>query len=447
MLRIGPWGGLRNGNGGLPRRAAFLLGNAGERWGTGSGAEQASAAAETRGLAAGVRELENAGRMSTAPTVRPLALEDPQALLDGLRQRLGASWVGWSSNAGGAWASPGLAPASGVLLAGPARGQGGLREEVPDGEVAGGRLVALGSGLRAQERPTQVELLTLAAAVDRTRRAPGLGRLLDQGIRAAAVVHDLRNRLSALSLGVTRARLEPSAEALQLLEADVLAASRACSQRLDHGGADDLTLPAVPLAPVLERALGQARRSRRAGAGALPAAVSVDPVTVLVPGPRLQDALANLLLNAAEAAGPTGEVTLAVEACPREPRVDVVITNPGRPLHQDAFRPGFTRGGSGLGLSAVLAATDGWGGWLSAQSGGGLVQVRLGLLALPSEGRVEILLDPLPPAGRSSDDPTARLWTSSPRVARRWHAAFQPHVEVEVHTAPGWEVAPPSAGA
>lgn len=380
--------------------------------------------------------------MSASPAARPLDLDDPQALLDGLRHRLGASWVGWSSNAGGSWASPGLTPASGVLLAGDGPVPGGLREEVADGEFAGGRFVALGVRTERPGRPGPAELLTLASAVDRARRAPGLGRLLDQGIRAAAVVHDLRNRLSALSLGVTRARLEPSAEALQLLEADVLAASRACSQRLDHGAEEDLPLPAVPLAPILVRALGQARRSRRAGAGALPAEAPAASTTVLAPGPRLQDALANLLLNAAEAAGPSRQVSLAVQPRPAEARVDVVITNPGRALHRDAFRPGFTRGGSGLGLSAVLAATEGWGGWLSTRSGGGQVEVRLGLLALPEPARVEVLLDPLPPREAERDPSSPRLWTRSPRVARRWLSAFEPHAEVQLRCAPGWGLAP-----
>ncbi len=399
----------------------------------------------TPGWQRGGEEADNAPAMRATPTVRPLAQDDPQALLDDLRRRLGASWVGWSSNAGGAWASPGLTPASGILLASQGPGERARQEEVADGEVAGGRLVALGLEAATEASPTAAELAALAMAVDRARRAPGLGRLLDQGIRAAAVIHDLRNRLSALSLGVTRARLEPSPEALQLLEADVLAASRACSQRLDHGPEDDLPLPAVPLAPVLERALGQARRSRRAGAGSLPAGVSAEPVTVLVPGPRLQDALANLLLNAAEAAGPSGEVTLAVEPRPTEARVDVVITNPGRPLHADAFRPGFTRGGSGLGLSAVSAATEGWGGWLSTRSGGGLVEVRLGLLALPEEGCVEIVLDPLPPPRAAEASSSARLWTPSPSVARRWITAFQPHAQVAVRSALGWELSLPGA--
>jgi hypothetical protein len=152
-----------------------------------------------------------------------------------------------------------------------------------------------------------------------------------------------------------------------------------------------------------------------------------------------------LLLNAAEAAGPSGEVTLAVEPRPTEARVDVVITNPGRPLHADAFRPGFTRGGSGLGLSAVSAATEGWGGWLSTRSGGGLVEVRLGLLALPEEGCVEIVLDPLPPPRAAEASSSARLWTPSPSVARRWITAFQPHAQVAVRSALGWELSLPGA--
>ena len=360
---------------------------------------------------------------------------EPERLLLELQGRLGARWVGWASNAGGSWCVPGPGPAASTLLAGSDLGGRVRRVRLDDGEVAGGELVVL-SPAPGSPHPACEHLQDLAEAVDRARRAPGLGRLLQQGIRAAAVVHDLRNRLSALSLGVTRARLEPDQETLGSLEQDVLAASRACSQRLDSGTGRALEAPRIPLAPVVGRALAQARRSCRAGSGVLPEAPPSD-LDVLAAGPRLQDALVNLVSNAAEAAGPEGRVEVRIECSASAPRVDVVVRNPGRGLHRDAFRAGFTRGGSGLGLSAVLEATERWGGWLSTRSDAGWVEVRLGLLTVPEGGRVRIVLDPLgdlPVPG----DGTPTLWASDAPTASRWREALEPHARVEALAAPGW---------
>lgn len=383
----------------------------------------------------------NGAMQATEPSARDLEpvprdpAREPERLLAELQVLLGACWVGWASNAGGAWCVPGPGPAASTLLAGADVGMAVERYRLADGEVAGGELIAL-AVVPGRPGPASSTLQQVAEAVDRARRGPGLGRLLQQGVRAAAVVHDLRNRLSALSLGVTRARLEPGEETLGSLEQDVLAASRACSQRLDTDAGRGLDAPRIPLGPVLQRALAQARRSCRSGAGILPEA-PVCSMDVLAPGPRLQDALANLLSNAAEAAGPSGRVEFTVEERVSSPRVDLVVSNPGRPLHRDAFRAGFTRGGSGLGLSAVLEAAEQWGGWLSTRSGAGQVEVRLGLLTLPEDGAVRIVVDPLGTL-ELPDDGLPTLWATEPGVAARWRAALEPHVEVTLLPAPGW---------
>ena len=472
-LRIGAQGALRNGSGPSSLGAAFRLGNAPVRWrawlppglrseavGSLGGARGSWMAAfsvarewatlrppdagPSRGCGAQVHANPRMRGMDAAapparvlePTPRDPAREPERLLLD-LQGRFGARWVGWASNAGGSWCVPGPGPAASTLLAGSDLGGRVRRVRLDDGEVAGGELVVLAPSPDSPP-PESEQLQDLAEAVDRARRAPGLGRLLQQGIRAAAVVHDLRNRLSALSLGVTRARLEPDQESLGSLEKDVLAASRACSQRLDSGTGRALEAPRIPLGPVVSRALAQARRSCRAGSGVLPEAPPSD-LDVLAAGPRLQDALANLVSNAAEAAGPEGRVEIGIDCSATAPRVDLVVRNPGRTLHRDAFRAGFTRGGSGLGLSAVLEATERWGGWLSTRSDAGWVEVRLGLLTVPEGGRVRIVLDPLGalPVPR---DGTPTLWASDAPTASRWREALEPHGRVESLAAPGWRV-------
>jgi two-component system NtrC family sensor kinase len=90
--------------------------------------------------------------------------------------------------------------------------------------------------------------------------------------------------------------------------------------------------------------------------------------------------LLNLLLNAAEAAGPSGHVAVRVRAA-EDDRVEVLVEDDGPGLTPEtrarAFEPFFTTRprGSGLGLAIVRQVVSAHGGTVEARDrpGGGTV--------------------------------------------------------------------------
>ncbi len=85
---------------------------------------------------------------------------------------------------------------------------------------------------------------------------------------------------------------------------------------------------------------------------------------------RLRQVVLNLLLNAAEAAGPAGRVEVRVEGGPEGAVLSVADDGPGIPADvlPRLFRPFFTtrKGGTGLGLAISARIVDLHGGRISA---------------------------------------------------------------------------------
>ncbi len=86
---------------------------------------------------------------------------------------------------------------------------------------------------------------------------------------------------------------------------------------------------------------------------------SATPLQLSLDQALLEQALLNLIVNAAQAAGPHGKITLAVTRRDRTVSLDVHDSGPGIPPEktQSIFNPGYTTktSGSGLGLLTVQA--------------------------------------------------------------------------------------------
>lgn len=213
--------------------------------------------------------------------------------------------------------------------------------------VAGVLVAFSGSRLRA-----------LLVTTSRQQKLAALGQL------SAAVGHDLRNPLSAVttSLFILRRRLEKTGvvldekatEALALAERELQASQRIITDLLDYTREQHLERVPTPLAPLVREAVDLVRR--RAD---VVVKVDVPELTVPLARDRFRQVLVNLVQNACEAI-PEGrpglvEVVASVEAG----ALTLHVRDDGAGIDETTrarlFEPLFTtkKDGTGLGLSIV----------------------------------------------------------------------------------------------
>lgn len=274
-------------------------------------------------------------------------------------------------------------------------------------EVEGSRRLLIGFSL-SQVVGDDGELLGSAiffkdlTVVEEERERQALRKRLGSlGEMAAQLAHEVRNRLGGIRvfLGLTRRRLNGDAEGqgyLDRCEAELLEANAKMTEVLDFvrplrlevrpTDAEGLCRDAVDA--VLARLGGGAPRVEWSVAPGLPP-VAADP-------PRVRDAVANLVANAVEAAGPDGTVwvRLATEdapvlvvspAGPEVPglrgygegrgsrvRIEVEDDGPGMPpeVLRRIFHPFFTTkdDGTGLGVPTAQKILDAHAGSVDVES-------------------------------------------------------------------------------
>lgn len=196
------------------------------------------------------------------------------------------------------------------------------------------------------------------------------------GMASASVAHDLNNLLMALSglveelkdheqgndlLITTRTNLETSIEELSQLSKSLVRAAR----QLEPEGSEVVDVPSR-LALVI-RLLAKHPDFRRCTLQ-----YAEGPrVSALLNGPLFEQAVLNLLINAAQAAGPGGTVELSVLR--RDGTIEVRVDDSGSGITpreaRNIFRPGYTtkKDGSGLGLLCVRAFADSCSGSVSVE--------------------------------------------------------------------------------
>lgn len=216
------------------------------------------------------------------------------------------------------------------------------------------------------------------------RRLHQTERLSSLGQLAAAVAHEIRNPLNAVSLAIQRLQREAAAETgkgnpeetaklLQTVRGEIRRLDRIVEDFLSLSRAGRLELRAVSLRGLLESLLtllGEEAKTRN---------VVLEPVfpeTDLVMNGdenRLRQALLNLLKNALEALPKGGSIRLALKPRPPgEAEIEVHDTGVGIPAASLAavFDPDYTTkpGGLGLGLPIALQIIRAHGGELTVES-------------------------------------------------------------------------------
>ncbi len=223
----------------------------------------------------------------------------------------------------------------------------------------------------------------------RTIRAETLSAI---GAMAATLAHELRTPLTAIAgfASMLRNRLDGNtreAEIAHKIERGVTSLEKVTGQLLSFTETPELSKARVRLADVIESALellpdkmrGRVKLSVK-GAGR-DLTVKADPL-------QLRHALLNLMINACQAAGESGEVNVAVRRSGEAGHVEIADTGPGVPdeLQTRIFLPFFTtkKGGTGLGLAHSEKLVRAHGGRITldgGEAGGAVFTVKLPLVA------------------------------------------------------------------
>jgi signal transduction histidine kinase len=203
-------------------------------------------------------------------------------------------------------------------------------------------------------------------------------RMAAMGELAAAVAHEVRNPLGALTNCVQMLRrhsglAEADAELLDIVHDETQRLNAIVSDFLAFGRPRPPAFSGVDLHGVIEEALGVLRRDDRCAPG-IEFVTHLDGALPAVRADRdqLRQVFWNLFLNAVQAMGPRGTLAVETRRGDREAHVSVRDTGPG--IGADAlgkvFEPFYTTkaGGSGLGLPIVRRIVEDHGGRIAVDS-------------------------------------------------------------------------------
>jgi signal transduction histidine kinase len=206
-------------------------------------------------------------------------------------------------------------------------------------------------------------------------------KLASLGVLTAGIAHQLNNPLNNISTSCQILREEEDVvrhelarELLSAIYQEVLRARDIVKGLLEFSRATEFSRKPTPLAAIVQRAV-QLVDSHR------PAGILIDtriPDTLILPidAQRMQEVFLNLLINAIQAMGEAGRITIEATADPASgmATIQVADTGPGIPAEYlgRVFDPFFTLKengkGTGLGLSIVFGIIKKHGGTISAEN-------------------------------------------------------------------------------
>ena len=256
-------------------------------------------------------------------------------------------------------------------------------------------LTTLSASLKSYRESSQSQLRELESAnaelksvqgeLIRSEKLAGIGRL------AAGIAHEVGNPLAAV-VGYVDILIEGVDD--EELKSDVLQRSRRELQRiqsiigdlLDYARPDELPFKPVEVAELLDEAVKRVKLMSRFADADIALHVSEGLPQIWIQRERVHQVLLNLMLNAADAIGGTGEILLSAEQV--DGKVELACRDSGPGISPDnlpkVFDPFFTTkepgGGTGLGLAISHRIANSQRGELIAENhpaGGAVFRFRL----------------------------------------------------------------------
>lgn len=201
-------------------------------------------------------------------------------------------------------------------------------------------------------------------------------RLTVMGQLAGGMAHELRHPLgtirnAAYYLNMVLEQPSPKVkEMLEILSREVTTGERIIQSLLDFGSPKAPNREKVQLEALLTHLIETLERPQ----GALVSLEAAHPLPVILADPRhLEQAFGNILLNAVQALGETGQISVRITR-PEASRLEVAITDTGKGMTPvecaRMFEPLFTTKSKGIGLGLALAKllVEAHDGTISAQS-------------------------------------------------------------------------------
>jgi signal transduction histidine kinase len=209
-------------------------------------------------------------------------------------------------------------------------------------------------------------------------------RLAALGQLAATLAHEVRNPLGVLfnSIGTLTKILPPEGDAstlLTIMSEESVRLERLVRELLDFSRPLAPSLEPESLRVVIEGAVDAAARAVGEDALRVTTEVAPDLPPVRLDASMIRRAIVNVVVNAVQAAGPSGTVRVCAamdqRGARRFARIDVCDSGPGiaPELASRVFEPFFTTKatGTGLGLAVVKSIMDSHGGEIALDSPGG----------------------------------------------------------------------------
>jgi two-component system, sporulation sensor kinase A len=233
-------------------------------------------------------------------------------------------------------------------------------------------------------------ILSVAADITLLKQAEkALARLAEIGELAATIVHEVRNPLTTILMGLNAFKKLQLADRFQeylnlsLDEADRL--QRLLSQILLYSKPQTLDRQSIELNSFIAEAVNTLQTIPAASGKHLNFTALAELVNVLADKDKLKQVIINLVTNACEAVDPGEVITIDLQVSENQ-RVCIQIHNGGTPIPADVLpqltKPFFTTkaSGTGLGLAIVKRIVEAHGGEFRIESGeeiGSIVKVQL----------------------------------------------------------------------